>query len=53
MKFVSLFHLLAFVGSGLACGGHDDGKEWTKEELAELEDKWGHEVSTAMKEPAV
>lgn len=44
MKFVSLLHLLAFVGAGYACGGHDDGKEWSKEELAELEAKWGHEV---------
>ncbi|GKT53356.1 arginase [Colletotrichum tofieldiae] len=28
------------------CGGHgDDGKEWTKAELDELEAKWGFEVS--------
>lgn len=43
MKF-SLTCLLALVGSSYACGGHDDGKEWTKEELAELEEKWGFEV---------
>lgn len=33
-----------------ACGSghnhhHDDGHEWTAEELAELERKWGMEVS--------
>jgi hypothetical protein len=26
--------------------GHDDGKVWTKEELEELENKWGFEVNT-------
>ncbi|KAL6881401.1 Arginase/agmatinase/formimionoglutamate hydrolase [Trichoderma novae-zelandiae] len=45
MKFVSLIHLLAFIGSGHACGGHGDEKEWSSEELAELEAKWGHEWS--------
>ncbi|KAL7941449.1 arginase family domain-containing protein [Trichoderma barbatum] len=45
MKFVSLLHLLAFVGSGYACGGHSDEKEWSHDELAELEAKWGHEWS--------
>lgn len=44
MKFVSLIHLLAFIGSGQACGGHGEEKEWSSEELAELEAKWGHEV---------
>jgi hypothetical protein len=24
---------------------HDDGKVWTKEELEELENKWGFEVN--------
>lgn len=29
-----------------ACGDHhDDGHEWTAEDLAELEYKWGMEVS--------
>ncbi|KAL6884262.1 Arginase/agmatinase/formimionoglutamate hydrolase [Trichoderma longibrachiatum] len=45
MKFVSLIHLLAFIGSGQACGGHGEEKEWSSEELAELEAKWGHEWS--------
>ncbi|EHK21818.1 uncharacterized protein TRIVIDRAFT_151736 [Trichoderma virens Gv29-8] len=45
MKFVSLLHLLSFIGSGYACGGHNDEKEWSSEELAELEAKWGHEWS--------
>ncbi|KAG5989361.1 hypothetical protein E4U54_004353 [Claviceps lovelessii] len=38
--------LLALASPGSACGdGHDDVKEWTKEELAELEAKWGFEWS--------
>ncbi|KAG5971534.1 hypothetical protein E4U55_001188 [Claviceps digitariae] len=39
--------LLAFANTGSACGhnGHDDVKEWTREELAELEAKWGFEWS--------
>ncbi|OPB40692.1 Arginase family protein [Trichoderma guizhouense] len=45
MKSVSLLHLLSFIGSGYACGGHHDEKEWSSEELAELEAKWGHEWS--------
>jgi agmatinase len=45
MKLVSLLHFLAFAGSSSGCGGHNDEKEWSKEELAELEAKWGHEVS--------
>lgn len=48
MKFVSLLHLLSFISSGYACGGHDDEKEWSNEELAELEAKWGHEVCTEL-----
>ncbi len=33
-------------GLSLACGGHDDDdRQWTKEELQELEDKWGYDVS--------
>lgn len=37
----------AFASLAAACGshGHDD-REWTAEELAELEFKWGMEVST-------
>lgn len=46
MRLLSLFSgLLLFPGVCLACGGHDDGKVWTKEELDELEAKWGYEVS--------
>jgi agmatinase len=44
MKVTSLLPFLALAARGSCCGGHDD-KEWTKEELAELEEKWGHEVS--------
>ncbi|KFG85442.1 agmatinase [Metarhizium anisopliae] len=48
MKPASWLSLLALAGSAAhACGGHDDdddGKEWTKEELAELQAKWGHEA---------
>ncbi|KAF5122600.1 Guanidinobutyrase [Metarhizium anisopliae] len=48
MKPASWLSLLALAGSAAhAHGGHDDdddGKEWTKEELAELQAKWGHEA---------
>lgn len=47
MKPASWLSLLALTGSAAqACSGHDDddGKEWTKEELAELQAKWGHEA---------
>lgn len=45
MKVPTLLSLLLGSTLTLACG-HDnhDGKEWTKEELQELEDKWGHDV---------
>lgn len=45
MKTYSLLGALLFAGLCAGCGGdnHDD-KEWTKEELAELEAKWGFEV---------
>ncbi|PTB70910.1 Arginase/agmatinase/formimionoglutamate hydrolase [Trichoderma citrinoviride] len=44
MKFISWIHLLlSLTGSGHACGGHGGEKEWSSEELAELEAKWGHE----------
>lgn len=40
--------LLALSHRGLACGSHGDNnensREWTREELAELEAKWGFEV---------
>lgn len=44
MKPVDALKALLFAGVCAACGGHDDGKEWTKEELDELEAKWGYEV---------
>jgi agmatinase len=44
MKFITWLSILALAGSGYSCGGHSDEKEWSKEELAELEAKWGHEV---------
>lgn len=44
MKFIAWLSILALAGSGYSCGGHGDEKEWSKEELAELEAKWGHEV---------
>ncbi|KAG5964549.1 hypothetical protein E4U56_002132 [Claviceps arundinis] len=42
--------LLALSHRGLACGSHGDNnnkysREWTREELAELEAKWGFEWS--------
>lgn len=46
MHLQSLLHFLALAGLGYSCGGHNDEKEWSKEELAELEAKWGHEVYT-------
>ncbi|KID96118.1 agmatinase, partial [Metarhizium majus ARSEF 297] len=51
MKPASWLSLLALTGSAAhACGGHDDdGKEWTKEELAELQAKWGHEARSPEK----
>ena len=45
MRPIILYYFLGLVGSGYACGGHDHEKEWTKEELAKLEEKWGFEVS--------
>lgn len=46
MKLLTLLNLLLGSSLTLACG-HDnhDGKEWTKEELQELEEKWGYEVN--------
>lgn len=45
MRASSLLRLLALSGLSNACGhDHHDEKEWTKEELADLEAKWGFEV---------
>lgn len=45
--------LLLGAGLSAACGGHGshNGKEWTKEELRELEVKWGDEVRAAPPAP--
>lgn len=43
VQFLTAAVLASLAG---ACGNHgDDGHEWTAEELAELEHKWGMEVS--------
>ncbi|KAK3180816.1 hypothetical protein K4F52_007907 [Lecanicillium sp. MT-2017a] len=46
MKTSALLSLLLGAGLSAACGGHDDDdKVWTKEELQELEMKWGTDWS--------
>lgn len=44
MKLTSLLLGCSSALLAAACGNHDDGKEWTKAELDELEAKWGFEV---------
>lgn len=45
MKWSSIASGVLLAGMVSACGHHHhDDKEWTKEELEELERKWGHEV---------
>ncbi|KAJ3511725.1 hypothetical protein NM208_g15398 [Fusarium decemcellulare] len=44
MKSSALLNLLALAGLATACAHDHDDKEWTKEELDELEAKWGYEV---------
>ncbi|KAM6514101.1 hypothetical protein FALCPG4_015264 [Fusarium falciforme] len=43
MKSAIVLRLLALGGLTAACSHHHDDKEWTKEELDELEAKWGFE----------
>ncbi|OAA71378.1 agmatinase [Cordyceps fumosorosea ARSEF 2679] len=43
MRASVLASLVLYAGLSLACGGHDDDRQWTKEELQELEDKWGYD----------
>lgn len=44
MKSTALLSLLALAGLSAGCGHDHDDKEWTQEELAELQAKWGNEV---------
>lgn len=41
---MKLLNVLALAGLATACSHDHDDKEWTKEELDELEQKWGYEV---------
>lgn len=45
MKTTSLLSFMLYGALATACSHDHDGKEWTKEELQELEDKWGNDVS--------
>lgn len=45
MKSTALLSLLALAGLSAGCGHDHDDKEWTQEELAELQAKWGNEWS--------
>jgi agmatinase len=40
---MKLFSLLSLAGLAAACAHEHDDKQWTKEELDELEAKWGYE----------
>lgn len=44
MKSATLLQLLTLGGLTTACNHQHDDKEWTKEQLDELEAKWGFEV---------
>lgn len=46
MRSASLWNAFLLFGGWVRACGHDnhDGKEWTEEELADLEAKWGYEV---------
>jgi hypothetical protein len=50
MKSSALLNLLALTGLASACAHDHDDKEWTKEELDELEAKWGYEVCLARRD---
>lgn len=52
---VSLGLLALRASLATACGDHapDDGKVWSKEELDELESKWGIEVSLSLSLPCI
>lgn len=54
MRVSVLAGLVLGAGLSLACGGgHDDDRQWTKEELQELEDKWGYDVSHSFHHDAI
>lgn len=44
MKASTLLAVSLWCGLSGACGDNHDDKEWSKEELQELEHKWGFEV---------
>lgn len=51
MRLTEGLFLALGCGSALvqACGGHShEVREWSQDELDDLERKWGHEVSKAM-----
>jgi hypothetical protein len=43
----SLIQLLVPLGAH-GCGQHEDARDWSKEELDELEIKWGRDVSKTL-----
>lgn len=45
---MKLLNLLSLAGLAVACAHDQDEKEWTKEELDELEAKWGYEVCESL-----
>lgn len=46
MRGIQVLAAAALASLAAACGNHaHDEREWTAEELAELESKWGAEVS--------
>lgn len=49
MRSSSLWSVLLYSALAAACAHDDhDDRVWSKEELAELEAKWGHEVSISI-----
>lgn len=46
MRFDHLLPVFTLAGLALGCNDHHDDKKWTAEELAELEAKWGFDVSS-------
>jgi hypothetical protein len=48
LLIMKLLNLLTMAGLATACAHDHDDKEWTKEELDELEQKWGYEVCSGL-----